>query len=248
MADDLSKYPNHLKKMIKQMGLSVKEVADESGIPLRTLFDYCAGKVPIPRKRLEEIALVIGCSPHCLVPAMQRILSTRQGGFVSDISQQEPQSFVEATKIEARYADAEVASLLNISEGDNIIFYKTYQKLPDGMVIATSETYLPYWFTQILPELYKPDCDIYQLMIRLGKHPFWCTETNSIVQATSVEREVFKLSADDPSALLKIVRRVFDEQGNPLSVDFLTDRGDKYRFHYSFPLFAQDIPEELRDK
>lgn len=68
MAEDLSKYPNHLKTMIKQTGLSVKEVADESGIPLRTLFDYCAGKVPIPRKRLEEIALIIGCSPQCLVP------------------------------------------------------------------------------------------------------------------------------------------------------------------------------------
>jgi DNA-binding GntR family transcriptional regulator len=54
--------------------------------------------------------------------------------------------------------------------------------------------------------------------------------------------------ADDPSALLKIVRRVFDDQGHPLSVDFLTDRADKYRFHYSFPSFAQDIPEKLRDK
>jgi hypothetical protein len=37
-------------------------------------------------------------------------------------------------------------------------------------------------------------------------------------------------------------------QGHPLSVDFLTDRADKYRFHYSFPSFAQDIPEKLRDK
>lgn len=178
----------------------------------------------------------------------ERIFSTRQGGFVSDISQQEPQSFVEATKIEAQYADAEIAALLGISEGDSIVFYQTHQKISDGTIIAISETYLPYWFTQILPELYKPDCDIYQLMIQLGKRPFWCTETNDIVQATSVEREVFKLSADDPSALLKIVRRVFDEQGNPLSVDFLTDRGDKYRFHYSFPLFAQDIPDQLRDK
>ncbi len=76
MAEDLSKYPNHLRKMIKQTGLSVEEVADETGIPLRTLFDYCAGKVPISRKRSEEIALVIGCAPHCLVPAIQKILST----------------------------------------------------------------------------------------------------------------------------------------------------------------------------
>lgn len=177
-----------------------------------------------------------------------RIFSTRQGGFVSDISKQKPASFVEAKDIEIQYADAEIASLLDISEGESIVFLRTYQKIDDGIIIAISDTYLPFWFAEILPELYKPDCDIYQLMLKLGKKPFWCTETDDIVQATSVERDIFKLSADDPSALLKIVRRVFDDQGHPLSVDFLTDRGDKYRLHYSFPLFAKDIPEALRDK
>lgn len=178
----------------------------------------------------------------------ERIFSTRQGGFVSDISMQEPESLVEAKKIEIQYADTEIATLLNIAEGDAIVFYRAYQKLQNGTIIAISDTYLPFWFAEILPELNKQDCDIYQLMLQLGRNPFWCTETNDVVQATSVEREIFKLSADDPSALLKIVRSVFDEQGNPLSVDFLTDRGDKYRFHYSFPLFAHNIPEALRDK
>ncbi len=177
-----------------------------------------------------------------------RIFSTRHGGFVSDVSEQKPASFVEAKKIEIQYADAEIASLLNISEGDSIVFYRSYQKIDDGTIIAISDTYLPFWFAEILPELYKPDCDIYQLMLQLNKKPFWCTETDDIVQATSVERKIFKLSADDPSALVKIVRKVFDDQGNPLSVDFLTDRGDKYRLHYSFPLFAKDIPEPLRNK
>lgn len=167
---------------------------------------------------------------------------------MSDISEQGPASFVEAKKIEIQYADTEIASLLDISEGDSLVFYRSYQKIGDGTIIAISDTYLPFWFAAILPELYKPNCDIYQLMVQLGKKPFWCTETDDIVQATSVEREIFNLSADDPSALLKIVRKVFDDQGNPLSVDFLTDRGDKYRLHYSFPLFAQDIPESLRDK
>lgn len=178
----------------------------------------------------------------------ERIFSTRQGGFVSDISQQEPQSFVEPKTVEVKYADPEIAAFFGISEGDSIVFYRAYQKIKNGTVIAVSDTYLPLWFTEIMPELYKPDCDIYQLMLQRGQKPFWCTETDDVVQATSVEREIFNLSVDDPSALLKIVRKVFDNQGKPLSIDFLTDRGDKYRLHYSFPLFAQDIPEKLRDK
>lgn len=138
--------------------------------------------------------------------------------------------------------------MLDIAEGDKVVFYRALQKSDSDTIIAISDTYLPFWFTEVLPELEKPDCDIYQLMFKLGRKPSWCTETVDIVQATSVERAMFKLSPDDPSALLKILCRAFDENGTPLSVDFLTDRGDTYRLHYSFPLFASDIPEKLRTK
>src|SRR5579883_150713 len=70
MAGHSARYPNRLKAVIKHVGLTEKEVAQETNIPLRTLSDYCAGKVPIPRKRLEDIAQVIGCEPADLVPAV----------------------------------------------------------------------------------------------------------------------------------------------------------------------------------
>lgn len=72
MVGNSARYPNRLKEAIKLAGLTIKEVADETNIPLRTLTDYCAGKVPVPRKKLEDIALVIGCSSQTLVPAIAR--------------------------------------------------------------------------------------------------------------------------------------------------------------------------------
>ncbi len=99
-----------------------------------------------------------------------------------------------------------------------------------------------------MPELEKPDSDIYELMRQLGKKPFWCRETVDVVQATGVERFLFGLSLDDPAPMLKILRRSLDEEGNPLEVQFLTDRGDTYRLDYSFPLYASGIPEAVRDK
>ena len=177
-----------------------------------------------------------------------RMFSTRQSGFLPDISQQDSNAHMETKILKIQYADAEIASLLNISEGDNIVFYRTYQYRDSDTLVAISDTYLPFWFAQVLPELEKPNCDIYQLMFQLGKEPFWCTETVDVVQSTSYEREIFGLSSDDPSALLKILRRVFDKEGNPLAVDFLTDRGDTYRLHYSFPLFRDGIPQDLREK
>lgn len=177
-----------------------------------------------------------------------RIFSTRHGGFVSDISHQSQQAYVENLAIKIQYADAEVAALLNIPEGDKIVFYRSLQRTDPHTIVAISDTYLPFWFADVLPELEKLDCDIYQLLFQLGKQPFWCTETIDIVQATSAERVMLGLSSDDPAPLLKILRRAFDQEGNPLSVDYLTDRGDTYRFHYSFPLFASGIPEALRNK
>jgi hypothetical protein len=53
-------YPNRLRECIKWSGYTIKEVAEETSIPLRTLFDYCGGKTPIPRKRLEMLASLLG--------------------------------------------------------------------------------------------------------------------------------------------------------------------------------------------
>jgi len=99
-----------------------------------------------------------------------------------------------------------------------------------------------------MPEIEKPDSDVYELLRKLGKNPCWCTETIDVVHANTVERKIFELSSDDPTPMLKIIRRSFDAQGSPLDVQFLTDRADIYRLHYSFSLYASGIPEIFRDK
>lgn len=177
-----------------------------------------------------------------------RMFSTRHGDFVADISKGGHPACKETLALKVQYADTEVAKLLSINPGDKVVFHRNLQKRDNDTIVAISDAYLPFWFTEMLPELEKPDSDIYQLMRQLGKKPFWCTETIDIVQASSTERVMFGLSPDDPSALLKILRRSFDEEGNPLDVQFLTDRGDTYRLHYSFPLFAESIPEAVKDK
>lgn len=177
-----------------------------------------------------------------------RILSTRQGGFVSDISQEESTASSETETLDVQRADKEIADLLHIKPGENVILLRAVQRSDPSTIIAITDTYLPFWFAEALPELKKPNCDIYQVMKQLGKNPTWCTETVDIVQASSVERTKFQLSPDDTSPLFKILRIAYDADGTPLSVDFLTDRGDKYRLHYSFPLFAEGIPKSVRNR
>ncbi len=177
-----------------------------------------------------------------------RMQSTRHGDFVSGISKGGHPAYKETLTLKIQYADAEVAQLLSIAEGERVIFHRNLQRRDPETIVAISDTYLPFWFVEMLPELEKPESDIYELMRRLGKKPFWCTETVDVVQASSIERVMFGLSPDDPSALLKILRCSFDEDGTPIDVQFLTDRGDMYRLHYSFPLFPEDIPASVREK
>ena len=68
MAPKTIKYPNRLRECIKANGYKIQYVAEETTIPLRRLTDYCAGKVAIPRERLEALAKLLGYPVEHLVP------------------------------------------------------------------------------------------------------------------------------------------------------------------------------------
>ena len=62
------RYPNRIRECIKLSGYTVQEVAAKTDIPVRTLFDYCAGRTAIPRERLEMIAELTGYPIEYLFP------------------------------------------------------------------------------------------------------------------------------------------------------------------------------------
>ena len=177
-----------------------------------------------------------------------RMHTTRHGDFVSDVGKGGYPAYKETLILKIDYADPEVARLLNIAEGEKVIFHRNLQRRDKETVVCINDQYLPFWFVEMMPELEKPDSDVYELLHKLGKKPYWCTETVDSVPANTVERAMFGLSFDDPTYMFKIVRRSFDCEGHPLEVQFLTERGDIYRLHYSFHLYASDLPEALRDK
>jgi len=177
-----------------------------------------------------------------------RMLTTRQGDFVSDVAKGGHPASKKTLLLKIEYADAEVAHLLNIAIGEKVIFHRNLQLRDEETIVCINDQYLPFWFVEMMPELEKPDSDVYALIRKLGRNPCWCTEMVDVVQASTVERQMFGLSSDDPAPMFKILRRSFDSEGHPLEVQFLTDRGDIYRLQYSFPLYTSGIPEALREK
>lgn len=163
-------------------------------------------------------------------------LALRQHAELPDREMEGPDGEKETLLLKIQHADHEIAHLLELSEGENVVLYRERERRTNKTVAVITDLYTPFWFAEVLPELEQRGSDVYQLMQRLGKHPARCTEIVEVVHAQSVERVLFELSPDDPAPLLKLQRQTFDTDDHPLAVQFFTLRGDEYRLSYSFSL------------
>jgi len=174
------------------------------------------------------------------VTSAHKILIKREASLSANKAPEEQTDEKETLLLKIQYADAEVAALLAMAEGEKLLFYRERKRRTDKTVVWVSDTYLPFWFAEVAPELEQADSDVYHLMRQLGKHPMRCTETVEVMHASSSERMLFELSPDDPAPLLKLQRQTSDEQEHPLAVQFLTVKADTYRLQYSFELATED--------
>lgn len=63
------KYPNRVKELRMASGLSPRQVAERSGIPVPTYFGIQQGRLPLSQERAEAIAKVFDVDPKTLAPA-----------------------------------------------------------------------------------------------------------------------------------------------------------------------------------
>ncbi len=68
MAISVSPYSNTLRRLIKHAGDTFREVAEETKIPERTLYDWAAGNHVISRQDRIVLARVLGCTVQELAP------------------------------------------------------------------------------------------------------------------------------------------------------------------------------------
>lgn len=61
-------HPNRLRRLLKEAGLTMREIHRETAIPESTLYYWAAGRGVIPKEDRILLARVIGCSLHDLAP------------------------------------------------------------------------------------------------------------------------------------------------------------------------------------
>jgi len=63
-----AQHPNRLRALLREAGLSIREIHRETTIPESTLYYWAAGHSVIPKEDRIALAHVIGCFPHDLAP------------------------------------------------------------------------------------------------------------------------------------------------------------------------------------
>ena len=62
------RYPNALRAWMRKGGYRFRELAEETTIAERTLYDWASGKRPIPQNARAQLAHVLGCEVEDLAP------------------------------------------------------------------------------------------------------------------------------------------------------------------------------------
>lgn len=83
---------NHLDYWIRRRGYKKYEVVEATNIPIRTLNDYCRGRTPVPRYRLEALARLLECPVSALLSEVEttRSDSTVHDSNVAPLTQKTP--------------------------------------------------------------------------------------------------------------------------------------------------------------
>lgn len=63
-----AQHPNRLRALLREAGLTIREVHRETSIPESTIYYWAAGHGVIPKEERMALAQVIGCFPHDLAP------------------------------------------------------------------------------------------------------------------------------------------------------------------------------------
>lgn len=64
-------YQTNLRELIEENGYTFKEISEETGISLSSLFIYARGERPIPHQCRADIARIIGCSVTSILSRKQ---------------------------------------------------------------------------------------------------------------------------------------------------------------------------------
>jgi len=144
------KYPNRLKETIKQAGYTIEGIAAETNIPARTLSDYCAGRVPIPKDRLGVLAYALGYPTEYLVP---KILTPSPDDSFSAVAVKKIESdsiTKDAQEIHERAGEQELSGTFLVTRPSNSTFiFPTQSEKPAEIVITDCATMFGFQHSQV---------------------------------------------------------------------------------------------------
>lgn len=180
----------------------------------------------------EGLIITFGKSFKKRIVSPSRKRSVRTGGFRADSSSKDKVK-VEIMELniisDATLLPDNVISLMD----PPILVYKTRQWKYD-LPVALSYSYIPHILpiNELKNLLSTPSTSLYNTMSYFGFTPYRCEEHLIATHPTENEKELLF----NPSLVVLIDRKVFDQNNHIIELCFLKDRADCYKFQYQFKL------------
>ncbi len=207
-----------------------------TNVELMKEFDVHIGTVQNAVNALINEGLVITHGSGTQKRTVRRLIdrSVRVGGFMTEYKDRGRQKILWLDIIHNLEELPEY--VLNTMEPP-LLIYKTLQ-LRDDVPVAISTSYLPNSFplNYLYDLLFNPKNELYEIMRTLGFYPLNCEESLIIDHASPDECQLFSFPETNSLTVVRLTRKVYDENGKLLELCKLTDRADAYEFVYHFPL------------
>lgn len=116
-------HPNKLKILLAIAGLSQRETAQESGIPVGTLRHYVAGEQIIPRKDRIKLAQVIGCDVQELAPQYSTKLERTPKMAIRTMTDEKAKEHSSFEEWDGCFSFGELKTTWMVLDGDGIAEY-----------------------------------------------------------------------------------------------------------------------------
>lgn len=205
-----------------------------TNLELSTKYQVHSGTIQTAIKALIQDGLIIAKGRKS--PRTVRVIpnrSKRAAGFSADHGKKARKNILALEILEGKDIPESVRADIQSSV---LVLYYHNEQFSDNTLLSVSRSYIPNTLPleELRALLEKPEASLYKSLEDLGHKPTTCRESLIADICSKTEKEELHLPTSSNIPVIRIIRKVFDQNNQLIELCHLISRADCYEFDYQF--------------